>query len=163
MARDPAASPVEVFRRYRDEIWARGLVERLPEIVADPYRRHYPGKVETVTNDELAERVRYYRRGLRDVRFTSVLEVCEGPYLTTVWETNGYTQKDDRYLCTSGIEVFKVAAGLITDVWNGHADDGRWAWNLRWDRAVDPRDAVDVQGRVREWGVVDRQLDAGDT
>ena len=151
MAHDPAASPLSVFHRYQQEIWNEGALDKLPEIVADPYRRHYPGKIEILTNADLATRIRYYRRGLNEVIFHSVLETCAGPFVTSVWETLGTTKKGQR-LCTSGIEVFKVEHGLITEVWNGHAQDGQWAWNLKWDRPVRPSDFVDVQARVRDWG-----------
>ncbi|MSR15386.1 MAG: hypothetical protein EXR86_12650 [Gammaproteobacteria bacterium] len=96
------------------------------------------------------ERVRFYRRGLHDVLFHSVLETAESPYVTNVWETLGTTKKGQR-LCTSGIEVFKIERGLITDVWNGHSQDGQWAWNLKWDRPVRPEDYLDVEERVKNW------------
>jgi SnoaL-like polyketide cyclase len=152
MAHDPQASPRSVLRRYQVEIWNQGEVEKLAEIVANPYRRHYPGKIEILTNAQLAERVRFYRRGLTDVVFHSILEVADGPYVTTAWETLGTTRKGQR-LCTSGIEIFKVEGGLITDVWNGHAQDGQFAWNLKWDRPVRDVDFLDVQERVKDWGI----------
>ena len=152
MPHDPAAAPLTVLHRYQQEIWNAGVFDRIHEIIADPYRRHYPGKVELLTNRELIERVRYYRRGLTDLSFHSVLEFAGGEFVTSVWETLGTTRQGQR-LCTSGIEVFRVEHGLITDVWNGHAQDGQWAWNLRWDNPVAPADHVDVQGRVKDWGV----------
>jgi hypothetical protein len=151
MAHDPTATPTAVLRRYQQEIWDRGELDKLAEIVANPYRRHYPGKIEILTNDELAERVRFFRRGLHDVVFHSILEVAEGPYVTTAWETLGTTRKGQR-LCTSGIEIFKVESGFITDVWNGHAQDGLFAWNLKWDRPVREQDFLDVKERVKNWG-----------
>lgn len=151
---DPSPpSPTAVLRRYQQEIWNDGRYAVIGELVANPYRRHYPGKVETLTNAELIERIRYYRRGLRDISFHSVLEVAEGPFVTTAWETNGHT-RDGRHLCTAGIEIFRIEGGLITDVWNGHGHDGEWAWNVVWDRTVAPGDVVDVAGRVREWGTL---------
>ena len=152
MAHDPQASPSSVLRRYQVEIWNQGEVEKLAEVVANPYRRHYPGKIEILTNAQLAERVRFYRRGLTDVVFHSILEVADGPYVTTAWETLGTTRKGQR-LCTSGIEIFKIEDGLITDVWNGHAQDGQFAWNLKWDRPVRDADFLDVQERVKNWGI----------
>lgn len=152
MAHDPNATPTQVLRRYQREIWNHGEVEKLGEIVANPYRRHYPGKIEILTNADLAERVRFFRRGLHDVVFHSLFEVAEGPYVTTVWETLGTTRKGQR-LCTSGIEIFKVEQGLITDVWNGHPQDGQFAWNLKWDRPVREEDFLDVKERVRDWGI----------
>jgi SnoaL-like polyketide cyclase len=152
MAHDPQASPSSVLRRYQVEIWNQGEVEKLAEIVANPYRRHYPGKIEILTNAQLAERVRFYRRGLTDVVFHSILELADGPYVTTAWETLGTTRKGQR-LCTAGIEIFKIENGLITDVWNGHAQDGQFAWNLKWDRPVRDADFLDVQERVKDWGI----------
>lgn len=151
MARDPTARPIDVLRRYQIDIWNNGAYELLPEIVADPYRRHYPGKIETLSNAQLLERIRYYSRGLSGISFHSVLEVCEGPFVTSAWETIGTTRKGQR-LCTSGIEIFKIEQGLITDVWNGHAHDGQWAWNLLWDETVAAEDVIDIQGRVQHWG-----------
>ena len=116
------------------------------------YRRHYPGKIELLTNAQLAERVRFYRRGLTDVVFHSSLEVAAGPYVTTAWETLGTTRKGQR-LCTAGIEIFKIEEGLITDVCNGHPQDGQFAWNLKWDRPVRDADFLDVQERVKNWGI----------
>lgn len=151
MPHDAKLAPRAVLRRYQQEVWNEGRTACIPEIVSDPYQRHYPGKIEIVTNEQLAERVRFYRRGLSEVVFHSVLEVAEGEYVTTAWETLGTTRKGQR-LCTSGIEIFRVVAGRITDVWNGHAQDGQWAWNLRWDRPVRPEDFLDVAERVRDWG-----------
>ena len=83
MAHDPVATPQAVLRRYQFEIWNAGNFAVLPEIVADPYRRHYPGKVETLTNAELIERMRYYRRGLTGISFHSIVEFSPGPLVTS--------------------------------------------------------------------------------
>ena len=153
MAHDPNADPIAVLRRYQLEVWNAGDFAALPDIVADPYRRHYPGKVETLTNAELELRIRYYRRGLHDISFHSIVEFAAGPFVTSAWETNGYA-RDGRHLCTAGIEIFKIEQGRITDVWNGHSGDGQWAWNRVWDRTVAPGDVIDVAGRQREWGQI---------
>jgi predicted SnoaL-like aldol condensation-catalyzing enzyme len=142
MAIDTTATPTQVLKRYQQELWNEGRYERIPEIVANPIRRHYPGKVEALDHTQVLERFQHFSEGFDDMNFYSVFEVAQGPFVTSVWETTA-TQRDGKRVWTAGTEVFKVTDGLITDVWNGHPGDGNWAWNVLWDKTIADGEASD--------------------
>lgn len=137
MPHNPNAKPLDVLKRYQGELWNEGHYDRIPEIVAPRLRRHYPGKCEELDHKMILERFNFFSAQFTGMNFYSKIDVCDGEYVTSVWETTALRLKDDVRVWTAGIEVFKVSGGLITDVWNGHAQDGQWAWNVLWDEKLD--------------------------
>lgn len=149
MAYDPSAEPIDVLKRYQKELWNQGHYDRIGEIVASPLRRHYPGKCEELDHKMILDRFNFFSVQFADMNFYSKFDVCEGEFVTSVWETTALRLEDGLRVWTAGIEVFKVAQGLITDVWNGHAQDGQWAWNVLWDEEMNSEEHGDYSGLVR--------------
>lgn len=149
MSYDPDAKPIEVLKRYQQELWNEGRYDRIADIVASPLRRHYPGKCEELSHQMILDRFNFFSVQFEEMNFYSKLDVCEGAYVTSVWETTARKLEDGARVWTAGIEVFKVTQGLITDVWNGHAQDGQWAWNVLWDEEMNSKERGDYSEFVR--------------
>lgn len=123
MSRDvpPNAAPREIVRIYNDVIWTGRRRDLITEVVANPLRRHHPGETQVFTHDDMLRRYDGYFQ-----RF-SVLEgegrhyVCEGAYVTLVWDFRYVEASGGKKGVISGIEIFKVVDGKITDVWNPNA------------------------------------------
>ena len=136
MTYSPNAKPIDVLKRYQQELWNQGHYDRIKDIVATPLRRHYPGKCEELDHQMIVDRFNFFSTQFENMKFYSKFDVCDGKYVTSVWETTAVRLKDGVRVWTAGIEVFKIDQGLITDVWNGHAQDGQWAWNVLWDEEI---------------------------
>ncbi|MBI2963105.1 MAG: ester cyclase [Deltaproteobacteria bacterium] len=113
------SDPRTVVMRYNDEVWNAGRAELIREIVADPLRRHHPGGTQTFSHDDMIRRVGEYRR--RDPSFRVVARrlLCDGPFVTLIWDFFSRGEGEDVVL--SSIEVFRVVDGRITEVWNPNA------------------------------------------
>lgn len=105
--------PVAVVRRYVDEIYHDGQLEVVKEICADPLIRHDPGNVTPMSHDEQIARIAADLPEWHPV-FTAEILAGDSEHAVLVWTAEGRTA--DRTL--SGIEVFRVRDGRITDVWN---------------------------------------------
>lgn len=116
-----SATPVDVVRRYLEEIYHEGRVELVRELCADPVVRHDPGRTSQMTHDEQVERISAELPKWSPL-FTWDVLAGDADYAVLVWNATGRTA--ERTL--SGIEVFKVADGRITDVWNSTYTTQPW-------------------------------------
>jgi len=114
-------SAVEVVDLYNFELWNRMRPELLSEICADPLVRHYAGKRVELSHTEQVARVEAFRE--QGMVFERVLQFSEGELVTWVW--NCTSDRDDTV--HSGIEIFRVVDGRITEVWNAPYGDALWA------------------------------------
>ncbi|WP_037075785.1 nuclear transport factor 2 family protein [Pseudonocardia spinosispora] len=108
-----ATSPVNVIRRYLDEVYHAGRTEVVREITADGLVRHDPGSTRTLDHDAQIARIEADLPQWRP-RFTADVLAGDDEHAVLVWTARGRTA--DRLL--TGIEVFRVREGRITDVWN---------------------------------------------
>jgi predicted SnoaL-like aldol condensation-catalyzing enzyme len=115
-----AHTPSDIVHRYFEEIWNAGKVELIRTICTNPVLRHHPGRLVKLSHDQQIERISKYRAE-NEPRFVAQIRICEGPYVTTVW--NGYHNGGRT---TSAIEVFKVESGRISEVWNNTSEPGLW-------------------------------------
>ena len=115
------ASPVEVVRRYLDEVYHAGDVEIVREITADGLVRHDPGGSRTLDHEAQIERIRADLPAWQP-QFTAEVLAGDDDYAVLVWTARGRTA--ERLL--SGIEVFGVRDGRITDVWNAPYATSPW-------------------------------------
>ena len=113
-------SATEVVNAYNFELWNHMRPELIPELCADPLIRHYWGKRVELSHQEQIARVEAQRG--RGLVFERVLQFSDGEYVTWVW--NCTNDKDTNVV--SGIEVFRVVDGLITEVWNAPYGDDLW-------------------------------------
>lgn len=117
----PSASPVEVVRRYVEEIYHEGKTALVREICADPVVRHDPGKRTEMSHDAQIARIEADLPQWHP-QFTSEVLAGDDEYAVLVWTARGRTA--ERLL--TGIEVFRVDEGRITDVWNTPYSTEAW-------------------------------------
>lgn len=122
--------PVAVVRRYVDEIYHEGQLEVVKEICADPLVRHDPGKITPMSHDEQITRIAADLPEWHPF-FTAEILAGDDEYAVLVWTAEGRTA--DRTL--SGIEVFRVSDGRITDVWNAPYASEPWGSTMTAARA----------------------------
>ncbi|MBN9107420.1 MAG: nuclear transport factor 2 family protein [Pseudonocardia sp.] len=106
-------TPVHVVRRYLDEIYHDGRVEIVREICADPVVRHDPGRRTELSHQDQIDRIGADLPQWQPF-FTAEVLAGDAEFAVLVWHAAGRTA--ERTL--SGIEVFRVVDGRITDVWN---------------------------------------------
>lgn len=121
MSTSSEVSPVSVVRRYLDEIYHDGQVEVVREICADPMLRHDPGKTTPMSHDAQVARIQADLPQWQPW-FTAEVLAGDGEYAVLVWSASGRTA--ERIM--SGIEVFRVRDGRITDVWNAPYATEAW-------------------------------------
>ena len=109
-------SPRRIVERYNDDVWNGGNRDLIREIVADPLRRHHPGRTQVFTHDDMLKRFDGYQNRFPVQKGIARHFICEGPYVTLVWDFQ--MERDGREEFWSSIEIFKVVDGKITDVWN---------------------------------------------
>lgn len=107
------SSSTSVVKRYVEEIYHHGAVELVREICSDPVVRHAPGKRTEISHDQQIARI---NADLPQWQPWFSCEVLAGDdeYAALVWTARGRTAEQ----LLSGIEVFRVVGGRITDVWN---------------------------------------------
>jgi hypothetical protein len=120
--RESLPTPVAVVRRYLEEIYHEGRTAVVREICADPMIRHDPGRFTELTHDQQIARIEADLPQWRP-HFTDEVLAGDGEHAVLVWTARGRTA--ERVL--SGIEVFRVREGRITDVWNTPYGTEPWA------------------------------------
>lgn len=115
-------TPVSVVRRYLDEIYHEGQLEVVREICGDPMLRHDPGTLTEMSHEAQIARIAADLPQWQPW-FTAEVLAGDAEHAVLVWSAHGRTA--ERVL--SGIEVFRVVDGRITDVWNTPYGTEAWA------------------------------------
>ena len=121
MTASATPGPVTTVRRYLEEIYHQGRVETVREITADGLVRHDPGGARTLDHDAQVARIRADLPQWQPY-FTAEVLAGDDEFAVLVWTARGRTA--ERLL--SGIEVFRVRDGRITDVWNAPYATDPW-------------------------------------
>ncbi|MEM7285949.1 MAG: nuclear transport factor 2 family protein [Actinomycetota bacterium] len=135
--------PIDVVQSYFDRVYGDLDVEAIRELCADPYRRHEAGgEVHLLDHDHQLDRVRGVIAATtmpdgRTFSFTPVLMNGDGEHVSVTFDMtapadspfvaaapDGAVVGEEIQLC--GIEVFRIADGVITDVWNSSLMPGHW-------------------------------------
>ena len=121
MTGQPSPTPVDVVRRYLEEVYHQGRAELIRELTADPLVRHDPGATVEHSHQRQIDRIHAELPGWRPL-FTAEVLTGDAEFATLVWTATG--RDSDRTL--SGIEVFRVRDGRITEVWNAAYSTQPW-------------------------------------
>lgn len=114
------SSPLRIVQMYNDDVWAKHQRHLIAELLANPLRRHHPGGTQIFTHEDMLRRYDDYFTRFRAMRAVARNYVCEGAYVTLLWDID-MEAHDGGVTTISGIEIFKVEGGRITDVWNPNA------------------------------------------
>lgn len=115
-----------VARRFFDEVFGKGKLDVLDEIIAKDYVNNGPGTLpELPTGLEGAKQlVTVYRNAFPDLRFTVDEQIAEGDKVMTRWTAHG-TNKGEllgmpatgKSSTVTGIAVDRITNGKIAESW----------------------------------------------
>ncbi|MCI0626006.1 MAG: ester cyclase [Acidobacteria bacterium] len=114
-----------IARRLNDEVWNRGNLSAIDEILATGYMHHDPASRNFGSGPvEYKKLVALYRSAFPDVLFTIENLVSEGDLVVTQWTARG-TQRGEvmgiaptgRQVTVSGISIARVEQGRLAEQW----------------------------------------------
>jgi predicted ester cyclase len=113
-------------RRFFDEVFGKGKLNVLDEIIARDHINSGPGTLPGLpTGPEGAKQlVTVYRNAFPDLRFTIDDQIAEGDKVVTRWTANGTHQGElagiaptNKTSTVTGIVVDRIANGKIAESW----------------------------------------------
>jgi len=115
-----------VSRRFFEEVFAKGKLNVLDEIITKDHVNSGPGSLpELPTGPEGAKQlVTVYRNAFPDLRFTIDEQIAEGDKVVTRWTADGTHQGElaglpptNKTSTVTGIVVDRIANGKIAESW----------------------------------------------
>lgn len=115
-----------VSRRFFEEVFGKGKLNVLDEIIAEDYVNSGPGTLpELPTGPDGAKKlVTVYRKAFPDVHFTIDDQIAEGDTVVTRWTADGTHQGElvgipatGKTSTVSGVAVDRFVNGKIAESW----------------------------------------------
>jgi predicted SnoaL-like aldol condensation-catalyzing enzyme len=118
----------EVVELYNLVVWNERNFDLAEELFADTVIRHEVGEAHTLTREQAVNRVRDLWEIFEELRFDLTIVVAgdDGEHVALVYDSS-MTTKDGTVTNVASIEVFRVVAGKITEVWNCGYKQGVWS------------------------------------
>lgn len=116
-----------VVELYNLVVWNERNIELAAELFADTVIRHEVGEVHTLSRAEAVQRVADTWQQVESLHFdlNVVIEDDDGEHVAIVYDSTMITG-DGAETNVASIEVFRVVAGKITEVWNAGYQQGVW-------------------------------------
>ncbi|EPQ77691.1 ester cyclase [Mycobacterium marinum] len=123
----PARSAREVVELYNLVVWNECNLELAGELLADNVIRHEVGATHTLTNAQAVQRVADVWRLFDSLHFALRVVIAgqDGEHVAIVYDST-MTTGDGQQTNVASIEVSRVVAGRITEVWNCGYQQGVW-------------------------------------
>ncbi|MDC9006036.1 ester cyclase [Mycobacterium marinum] len=123
----PARSAREVVELYNLVVWNECNLELAGELLADNVIRHEVGATHTLTNAQAVQRVADVWRLFDSLHFALRVVIAgqDREHVAIVYDST-MTTGDGQQTNVASIEVFRVVAGRITEVWNCGYQQGVW-------------------------------------
>jgi predicted SnoaL-like aldol condensation-catalyzing enzyme len=117
----------EVVELYNLVVWNECNVALAEELFADTVIRHEVGEAHTLTREQAVNRVKDIWEMFDKLRFDLNIVIAgdDGEHVAIVYDST-MTTKDGTETNVASIEVFRVVAGKITEVWNCGYKQGVW-------------------------------------
>jgi predicted SnoaL-like aldol condensation-catalyzing enzyme len=117
----------EVVELYNLVVWNERDFDLAEELFADTVIRHEVGEAHTLTREQAVNRVKDLWEIFDKLRFDLNIVVAgdDGEHVAIVYDSS-MTTKDGTETNVGSIEVFRVVAGKITEVWNCGYQQGVW-------------------------------------
>jgi predicted SnoaL-like aldol condensation-catalyzing enzyme len=108
-------------------VWNERDLDLAEELFADTVIRHDVGEAHTLTREQAVNRVKDIWELFDNLRFdlNIVLAGDDGEHVAIVYDST-MTTKDGTEANVASMEVFRVVAGKITEVWNCGYKQGVW-------------------------------------
>jgi predicted SnoaL-like aldol condensation-catalyzing enzyme len=117
----------EVVELYNLVVWNDHNLDLAEELFADNVIRHEVGEAHTLTRAQAVQRVADVWQAMDSLRFdlNIVIASDDGEHVAIVYDSTMKTS-DGTETNVGSIEVFRVVAGKITEVWNCGYKQGVW-------------------------------------
>jgi predicted SnoaL-like aldol condensation-catalyzing enzyme len=117
----------EVVELYNLVVWNERSLGLAGELFADTVIRHEVGEAHTLTREQAVNRVADAWELFDKLRFDLNIVIAgdDGEHVAIVYDST-MTTKDGTETNVASIEVFRVVAGKITEVWNCGYKQGVW-------------------------------------
>ncbi len=117
----------EVVELYNLVVWNKRDLELAGELFADNVIRHEVGEAHTLTRAQAVQRIADVWELFDKLRFDLNIVVAgdDGERVAIVYDST-MTTEDGTETNVASIEVFRVVAGKITEVWNCGYKQGVW-------------------------------------
>jgi predicted SnoaL-like aldol condensation-catalyzing enzyme len=117
----------QVVELYNLVVWNECNIELAEELLGDNVIRHEVGEARTLTHAQAVARVSDMWQHVESLRFDLNLVIADddGEHVAIVYDSTIATS-DGTQTHIASIEVFRVVAGRITEVWNCGYHQGVW-------------------------------------
>jgi predicted SnoaL-like aldol condensation-catalyzing enzyme len=117
----------EVVELYNLVVWNEPDFALADELIGDSVTRHEVGEAALLTHEEAVNRITDHWAMFKTIRFDLNLVVAgdDGEHVAIVYQSS-MTLKDDTNVDVGSMEIFRVVAGKITEVWNCGYKQGVW-------------------------------------
>ena len=117
----------EVVELYNLVVWNKRDFALAEELIGDTVTRHEVGAAHTLTHEEAVSRIIDHWAMFEAIRFDLNLVVAgdDGEHVAIVYQSP-MTLKDGTTVDIGSMEIFRVVAGKITEVWNCGYKQGVW-------------------------------------
>jgi predicted SnoaL-like aldol condensation-catalyzing enzyme len=118
----------EVVELYNLVVWNERDFALADELMGETVIRHEVGSAIVLTHDEAVNRVIDHCAMFEAIRFDLNLVVAgdDGEHVAIVYQSP-MTLKDGSRVDVGSMEIFRVVAGRITEVWNCGYKQGVWS------------------------------------
>jgi predicted SnoaL-like aldol condensation-catalyzing enzyme len=117
----------EVVELYNLVVWNKRDFALAAELIGDTVIRHEVGEATLLTHQEAVDRIIDHWAMFKTIRFDLNLVVAgdDGEHVAIVYQSP-MTLNDDTNVDVGSMEIFRVVAGKITEVWNCGYKQGVW-------------------------------------
>ena len=122
----------EVVELYNLVVWNERNLDLADELFADTVVRQEVGEAHTLTREQAVNRVKDVWEMFDRLRFDLSIVVAgdDGEHVAIVYDSSMTTMdgtETNTEIKIASIEVFRVVAGKITEVWNCGYKQGVWS------------------------------------
>jgi predicted SnoaL-like aldol condensation-catalyzing enzyme len=124
----PTRTAREVVELYNLVVWNKRDFDLAGELIGDTIIRHEVGEATVLSHEQAVKRIIDHWAMFETIRFDLNLVVAgdDGEHVAIVYQSP-MTLKDGTHVEIGSMEVFRVVAGKITEVWNCGYKQGVWS------------------------------------
>ncbi len=114
----------DFLQRYTNEVYLARDPEAAARFIADPCLRHEHGHLVTMALADNVARIRGFLESSPVIDVTNAVVVADHQHVVSCFDITIGT--GDEAHTVSGVEVFRVVDGKITETWNSSVQPGPW-------------------------------------
>jgi predicted SnoaL-like aldol condensation-catalyzing enzyme len=117
----------EVVELYNLVVWNERDFALAEELIGDTVTRHEVGEATVLSHEQAVNRIIEHWNTFEAIRFDLNLVVAgdDGEHVAIIYQSP-MTLKDGTKVDVGSMEIFRVVAGKITEVWNCGYKQGVW-------------------------------------